>query len=86
VHRSGRDSVDHPSHGSDDLANVLCGCLYIAVHASRRPGMRIGFGGPSYVGYGDGVIHWEDAGARDHSRVRHERISELEDLKRRGQA
>jgi hypothetical protein len=24
VHRSGKDSVDHPTHGSDDFANALC--------------------------------------------------------------
>lgn len=27
VHRSGRDSVDHPQNGSDDYANSLVGCL-----------------------------------------------------------
>jgi hypothetical protein len=30
VHRSGKDSVDHPRNGSDDLANALCGCLHVA--------------------------------------------------------
>jgi len=28
--RSGRDSVDHPRNGSDDLANVVFGCAYHA--------------------------------------------------------
>ncbi|MEX0405533.1 terminase [Aquibium sp. LZ166] len=28
VSRSGRDSVDHPQNGSDDMANALVGCLY----------------------------------------------------------
>lgn len=27
--RSGRDSVDHPQAGHDDLANALCGCLWL---------------------------------------------------------
>jgi hypothetical protein len=26
AHRGGKDSVDHPKRGSDDLANALCGC------------------------------------------------------------
>jgi hypothetical protein len=30
VSRSGRDSVDHPQSGSDDLANALVGCLFRA--------------------------------------------------------
>jgi len=32
--RSGRDSVDHPPNGRDDLANSVCGCL--ALLASRQ--------------------------------------------------
>ena len=37
---SGRDTVDHGAHGSDDHANALCGCLYwrCARRASRRRG------------------------------------------------
>jgi hypothetical protein len=27
--RSGRDSVDHPPKGSDDLANAVAGCAYL---------------------------------------------------------
>jgi hypothetical protein len=27
VHRSGKDSVDHPRHGTDDHANAVCGVL-----------------------------------------------------------
>ena len=42
THRSGKDSVDHGSHGSDDFANALCGALYIAMHELRRPKMRMG--------------------------------------------
>jgi hypothetical protein len=38
VHRSGRDSVDHPRGGSDDLANALCGCVQLAVMAGNRTG------------------------------------------------
>jgi hypothetical protein len=34
--RSGRDSVDHGSHGSDDYANALCGALLLA-SAGRGP-------------------------------------------------
>lgn len=35
THRSGRDSVDHGSGGSDDHANALCGCLAGAVSRPR---------------------------------------------------
>jgi hypothetical protein len=31
THRGGRDTVDHPRRGSDDLANALCGCAVLAV-------------------------------------------------------
>jgi hypothetical protein len=54
VQRSGRDSVDHPKHGSDDYANALCGALYIAMHELRRPRGRMGAIGV------DGRIFWHD--------------------------
>ena len=60
VHRSGRDSVDHPSHGSDDYANVACGALNVATRETRKPGMSIGYGAPGY-GPGMGKIIWDDA-------------------------
>jgi hypothetical protein len=28
THRSGKDTVDHPRHGSDDYANAVCGLLH----------------------------------------------------------
>ena len=31
THRGGRDSVDHPPRGSDDLANAVCGCAWHVV-------------------------------------------------------
>jgi hypothetical protein len=37
THRGGRDSVDHPRRGSDDLANALCGCAVSAV----KPGYDV---------------------------------------------
>ena len=30
THRGGRDTVDHPRRGSDDLANALCGCAAVS--------------------------------------------------------
>lgn len=42
THRSGKDSVDHPTSGSDDYANVLCGCLYIAKNEAEVPTMQVG--------------------------------------------
>jgi Terminase large subunit, ATPase domain len=40
THKGGRDSVDHPRNGSDDLANALCGVAVVA----RKPGYG-GFAG-----------------------------------------
>jgi hypothetical protein len=39
LHRSGKDSFDHPRSGSDDVANSLCGSLYMAFTEARRPKM-----------------------------------------------
>lgn len=78
VHRSGRDSVDHPSHGSDDYANAVCGALNVATRESRRPGIQIGFGCPGY-GPDDGKIVWQDADEpREHSRVKIVHMTERE--------
>jgi hypothetical protein len=62
VHRSGKDTVDHGAHGSDDFANALTGALYIALHEARRPKMRQGAIGV------DGVIHWHDEEPRQRIR------------------
>ena len=32
THRGGRDTVDHPKRGTDDMSNVLAGC---AVHGAK---------------------------------------------------
>src|SRR5262249_47277525 len=37
THRSGQDSVDHPRHGSDDLANSLFGAMQLALQPITRP-------------------------------------------------
>lgn len=42
VHRSGKDSVDHPRHGSDDFANAVCGAAYIALHELNKPRAWVG--------------------------------------------
>src|SRR5215475_1121440 len=31
THRSGRDTVDHGTNGTDDFANALCGCVWCAL-------------------------------------------------------
>jgi hypothetical protein len=41
--RGGRDSIDHPPGGHDDLANVVAGCL-----AGKRPLRRAGVWGSEY--------------------------------------
>jgi hypothetical protein len=45
--RSGRDSVNHPPGGADDLANAICGALVLAATAAapslwRSPDLRVG--------------------------------------------
>ena len=80
VHRSGKDSVDHGAHGSDDYANAVCGALYVALHETRRPKMRWGT-----IDFAKtGKVTWHDAEPREHSRIRFVTITEKEDLRRRG--
>jgi hypothetical protein len=62
VHRSGKDSVDHPRKGSDDLANALVGALHCAVTAARRPKARIG--------YGINIITWDEPQPRARDTIR----------------
>ena len=31
THRGGKDNIDHPKRGSDDLANALCGAAAITM-------------------------------------------------------
>ncbi len=76
VHRSGKDSVDHPAHGSDDFANAVCGALYISVHDQRKKKMKVGTIDVH------GFVHWHDA-EREHSRVRVAHVSEAEWLKQK---
>ena len=76
VSRSGRNSVDHPKHGSDDYANAVCGALYLCMHEAHRPKMRIGYGGPSY---GEGRIHW-DTDEPEVLRVRHVQVNEKDEV------
>ena len=64
MHRSGKDTVDHGAHGTDDHANAVCGALYIAFHETRRPKMRQGAIDT------DGFVHWRDDEPRNHSRIR----------------
>ena len=81
---SNRDSIDHPRGGDqfDDVINAAAGCL---VYASvKRPRARMGTFCPVATP-GDpnsGMIHWHDE--EPQTRIRVERISEQEDLKRRG--
>lgn len=39
---SGRDAIDHPSRGHDDLANVAAGALALVLGAAAEPRMEIG--------------------------------------------
>ena len=72
VHRSGKDSVDHPTHGSDDHANVVCGALYMALHDLHKPQMRWG----TFGGLGGGRIQWKDNKERERPAIRFTRVDE----------
>ena len=52
THRSGKDSVDHPQNGSDDLANALAGALFEATLQPEAPSMVVG----RYGGGGGGAV------------------------------
>jgi hypothetical protein len=52
THRSGRDTVDHGTRGSDDFANALAGAIYLAAMEIRRPKTRQG------TIDADGFVHW----------------------------
>ena len=41
--RNGRDSVDHPPSGHDDLANSCCGAVTLLAQSERRTGFMINF-------------------------------------------
>jgi hypothetical protein len=55
VHRSGKDSVDHPRGGSDDYANATCGSLWLASQVEKLGEVRTGFYMP-----GGGKIAWQN--------------------------
>ena len=77
MHRSGKDSVDHGAHGSDDHANAVCGALYIALRETRKPKTRFGAIGTT------GQITWHDPEPRDHSRINWITVNELGEEVRR---
>jgi hypothetical protein len=54
VHRSGKDSVDHPRGGSDDYANAACGSLWLDSQVVKLGEVRTGFYMP-----GGGKIIWQ---------------------------
>ena len=42
THRSGKDSVDHGSGGTDDHANALAGCMWLAMRAQQEEELTVG--------------------------------------------
>jgi hypothetical protein len=63
--RVGKDSIDHPPGGHDDVANAVAGAIVHAVTLSGRTGRTLYFctvglndSGPTYVNqsYGDGCL------------------------------
>jgi hypothetical protein len=76
VHRSGRDSVDHPPRGSDDYANVVCGALNVATRETRKPGMS--WGTIDFAGTGKVTWRHDEDEPRQHSRVKIVHMSERE--------
>ncbi len=41
VARSGRESIDHPPGGHDDVANAIAGVLDVLRQAADRPRLRL---------------------------------------------
>lgn len=72
THRSGRDTVDHGTRGSDDYANSLVGALYLAQLEIRRPAMQQG------TINSDGFVTWRDDSP--HPRLRWVTVTEKEML------
>lgn len=52
--RSGKDSIDHPPLGRDDLCNSAAGALVLAADRKKAP---IASGDPAVYGEGRGLIH-----------------------------
>jgi hypothetical protein len=52
--KTGRDSVDHPKHGSDDVANAVAGCCYLCTVKSQYSRGTAQFS--SYTAWGDADV------------------------------
>jgi hypothetical protein len=72
THKGGRDSVDHPRLGSDDLANALTGCAVIACK-------------PSYDHSGSWIDMADDAKPTETPEAVHARRQRLVELLLRGE-
>ena len=48
THRGGKDNIDHPKRGSDDLANALCGCAAITMGQQTGSDFLSGLMGPNW--------------------------------------
>jgi hypothetical protein len=75
THRGGRDTIDHPRNGSDDLANALCGAAVLA----RKPGYG-GFGGAWVSGPDE-----DEPSEQEQARAQKERVDKLVKLLLRGE-
>jgi len=47
--RGGRDSIDHPPQGHDDVANAIAGLAYVAINRFVAPQPQFGFYGTSGI-------------------------------------
>ena len=56
--RGGRDSIDHPPGGKDDLANAAAGVLVYLTSARHQP-----YAGPIFGSYASGRIEMDDGNA-----------------------
>jgi len=78
--RSGKDSIDHPPHSHDDLANAAAGALLTA-HNTNRGGIRMAIAAPPYAGgrgYEIDPITLRPLDAPARTRVRWVNVSESE--------
>jgi hypothetical protein len=67
VHRSGKDTVDHPRHGSDDLANVLFGAAWLVLQPRETPAPV--FGRQEEMSNANAAVFWRKMSGIPESRV-----------------
>ena len=72
THRGGKDNIDHPKRGSDDLCNALCGCAATATQQRTAYNWQVHLPGRDWLS-GEGNFQPPE----DDPRLREERVRKL---------